>query len=368
MNESFVKINKSFISERVNKIRFIEEEQAILEPTKFLTGSSENKSNNLKLWKLVRNNYAEEDNDDDNDVVPKAMAKLSLDGEVSGIELIDHNNFAASAGSSISLIYINRDQERNNLRENRRFENIHKFKNGDAALCTGISVFDENISSIGEDGRINLISATTQKIITSLEDTDSVTQTAIRFVNYKELITGNRMGVMNSFDLRSGNKKPTATFAVSCEDEKKCNGVTSITHHPTQQHIILAASEEGSITVYDLRQPAFPSTYLCAHDFAITELMFHPTQPDKLFTASSNGELWKWTQNLMQPFTQDFDNRNMQETANSWLNGERAKNKIAITSVLSGLRKSVTSIDCSKQARIICSCNNEAVYVIDNVF
>jgi hypothetical protein len=35
---------------------------------------------------------------------------------------------------------------------------------------------------------------------------------------------------------------------------------------------------------------------------------------------------------------------------------------------LSGLRKSITSIDCSKQARIICSCNNEAVYLVDNVF
>lgn len=364
MNESFVKINNSFVSERINKIRFIEEEQTIVEPSSFLSGSSENK-NNIKLWKLVRNDFADEN---DNDLAPKAMSKLTVDGEVTGIEILDHNNFAVSAGSSVSLIYINRDQERNNLRENFRFESIHTFKNGEAAPCTGLSVFDENISSIGEDGRINVISASNQKVIVSLEETDSITQTAVRFINYKELITGNRLGVMNSFDLRSGSKKPTATFAVSCEDEKKCNGVTSIAHHPTQQHIILAASEEGSITVYDLRQPSFPASYLCAHDYAITELMFHPTQPDKLFTASANGELWKWTQNMMQSITQDFDNRNNTDTVNSWLNGERAKNKIAITSILGDLRKSVTSLDCSKQTRVICACNNEAVYVIDNVF
>lgn len=362
MNDSFVKVNNSFISERINKVRFIEEEQT--EPTIFISGSSEIK-NNLKLWKLIQNEFADEL---DNEFVPKATAKLTLNGDITGIEVLDHNNFAVSAGSSVSLVWINRDQERNNLKENRKFENIHKFKTGDLALCTGISVFDENISTIGEDGRINVISSNSQKIITVLEDTDSVTQTAVRFINYKELVTGNRLGIMNTFDLRSGNKKPTATFALSCEDEKKCNAVTSIAHHPTQQHIILAASEEGSITVYDLRQPSFPASYLCAHDHAITELMFHPTQPDKLFTASANGELWKWTQNTMQSLTQDFDARNTVDSINSWLNGERAKNKIAITTVLGGLRKSITSLDCSKQSRIICSCNNEAVYIVDNVF
>lgn len=212
------------------------------------------------------------------------------------------------------------------------------------------------------------MSANSQKIVTTLEDTDSITQTAIRFINYKELITGNRLGIMKSFDLRSGSKEPSAVFALSCEDEKKSNAVTSITHHPTQHHIILAGSEEGAITVYDLRQPSFPSSYLCAHDFAITELMFHPTQPDKLFSASANGELWKWTQNMMQTISQEYDSRNQGESTNSWLNGERAKNKISITTMLSGLRKSITSIDCSKQSRVICSCNNEAVYLIDNSF
>lgn len=120
--------------------------------------------------------------------------------------------------------------------------------------------------------------------------------------------------------------------------------------------------------VYDMRQPNYPASYLSAHDCAITELMFHPTQPDKLFTASANGELWKWTQNMMQTIPQEFDKNNPTESINSRLNGERAKKNVQISTVLSGLRKSVTSIDCSKQSRLVCSCNNEAVYLIDNVF
>lgn len=356
MNESFVKINSSFVSERLNKIRFIEEDQPELEPNNFITASSDN----LKLWTLIKNDYADEI---ENEFIPKAIAKMELDGQgLTGLENIDRNHFALSSGGSVSIIIrIKKDNENSKLRELFKFKNLH-------TLCTGISIFDDSISTIGEDGKINVLSVNNQKVIAELNKTDSVTQTSIRFINYKELITGNRMGIMKSFDLRSGNKEPTATFAISCEDEKKCNAVTSLAHHPTQQHILLAGSEEGAITVYDLRQPTFPSSYLCAHDSAITELMFHPTQPDKLFTASANGELWKWTQNMMQSIPQDYDNRNSAESINSWLNGEKAKSKIAITTVLGGLRKSITSLDCSKKSRIICSCNNEAVYVIDNSF
>jgi nuclear pore complex protein Nup43 len=363
MNDSLVKINSSFVSERINKIRFVEEEQQQLEPTNFLTASSEIK-NNVKLWKLARNKYADEFIE--NEYTPKVISKLTLDGEEStGLEIIDHNNFAVSCGSSVFLIYINRDA--NIIRQNFKFSDIHSFKSTGSALCTGISVFGENISSIGEDGRINILSANSQKVVTTLENIDSVTPTAVCF-NYKQLITGNRMGILKTFDLRSAKRDPSSVFEISSQDQKKCYGVTSIIHHPTQNHIILCGSEEGSITVYDLRNPSFPASYLCSHNFAITELMFHPTQPDKLFSSSANGELWKWTQNMIQNITQDYDGNNQVDSINSWLNGERAKNKISITTMLSGLRKSITSIDCSKQSRLICSSNNEAVYIIDNSF
>ena len=386
MNDSLVKINSSFVSERINKIRFVEEEQQQLEPTNFLTASSEIK-NNVKLWKLARNKYADEFIE--NEYTPKVISKLTLDGEeTTGLEIIDHNNFAVSCGSSVFLIYINRDA--NIIRQNFKFSDIHSFETTGSALCTGmqhiflihyfffliiflpifklgISVSGENISSIGEDGRINILSANSQKVVTTLENTDSVTPTAVCF-NYKQLITGNRMGILKTFDLRSPKRDPSSVFEISSQDQKKCYGVTSIIHHPTQNHIILCGSEEGSITVYDLRNPSFPASYLCSHNFAITELMFHATQPDKLFSASANGELWKWTQNMMQNITQDYDGNNQVDSINSWLNGERAKNKISITTMLSGLRKSITSIDCSKQSRLICSSNNEAVYIIDNSF
>lgn len=232
MNDSTFKINSSFVSERINKIRFVEE-GGCLEPNLFLSGSSE--APNISLWRLVRNEFLD---DTESEHVPKSVAKLTVNGEVTGLEIVDHNNFVVSSGSGVSFGYINRDAERDNLRENKRFENLHKFTTGDPALCTGISIHDDSVCSIGEDGKVAVLSFTNQKVLLELEGVDSVTQTAVKFINFKELITGNRLGTLKAFDLRSGSKGPSSTFAISCEDEKKSNGVTCIANHPTQQHIV----------------------------------------------------------------------------------------------------------------------------------
>lgn len=231
MNDSLFKVNSSFVSERINKIRFIDNENC-LEPDLFVSGSSEGK---VKLWKLIKNEFSDEV---ESDYTPKAAAKLLTDGDITGIEVVDHNNFAVSSGSGVSCVYVNRDIERNNIRENFRFKDVHKFKTGDPALCTGLSIHEDSIATIGEDGKIGIMSLNAQKILLELDHVDSVTQTTVNFINYKELLTGNRLGIMKSFDLRSGSAEPTATFPISCEDEKKSNGVTCIANHPTQQHIV----------------------------------------------------------------------------------------------------------------------------------
>lgn len=231
MNESIFKVNSSFVSERISKVRFIDNENC-LEPDYFVSGSE----SNIRLWKLLKNEFSDEI---ECDLTPKSFAKVRVDGDITGLEVVDHNNFVASSGDGVSCIWINRDIERNNLKENYRFKNIHKFKTGDPALCTGLSIHEDTVCSIGEDGRISVLSLTNQKILTELEDVDSVTQTAVNFINFKEVLTGNRLGIMKSFDLRSGLKEPTATFPISCEDEKKSNGVVAISNHPNQQHIVM---------------------------------------------------------------------------------------------------------------------------------
>lgn len=231
MNDSIFKTNSTFVSERISKIRFIESDNC-LEPDLFVSASSES----IKLWKLYKNEFSDEI---ECDLTPKSVAGLQLDGsDITGLEIADHNNVVASVGSGVSCVWINRDMEKNNLRVNHRFNNLHKFKTGDPALCTGVSIHGDSLATIGEDGRVTILSLSGQKLLLDLENVDSVTQTAVNFINYKELLTGNRLGIMKSYDLRTGAKEATTTFPISCEDEKKSNGVTCIANHPTQQHIV----------------------------------------------------------------------------------------------------------------------------------
>lgn len=95
---------------------------------------------------------------------------------------------------------------------------------------------------------------------------------------------------------------------------------------------MLCGSEEGSITVWDLRQPSFPASYLTAHESSITDLAYHRSDPSKLFTASQRGELYQWSYSANQISDRIDGNLRAGEgdNVNPWLCRERTKNRINV--------------------------------------
>lgn len=287
--------------------------------------------------------------------MPKITAKVPMHGDVTGLEFLDFNNFGVTcADGSFSLIYINRDKDEDNLRQNFKHESLHTFS------CNGLSAFDEDVATIGEDGEWHILSTASQRIVRSNKNADSCCLTAVVFVNRKELITGNNLGIIKIFDTLQNTDKYVHNLMVSCEDEKKCNRVTCLCFNPTQQFQLLAGTEEGSLTVFDLRKPNIPASYLSAHSEPINEIGFHKTEPSKLFTAAESGELWLWTQNT-QPVI------GIRETEAPWLNGERAKSSIDVTSLLEGRGMAINSFD-SFRNKVIAAGDNEAVYLVDQMY
>lgn len=253
------------------------------------------------------------------------------------------------------------------MQQNAQSEVLHNFAaSGNAAPCTAVSVFESEIATVGEDGRLNIInSSDLNKVRRSLE-ADSIAIIAVKYVNPHEVLTANRMGVIRMFDTRASDEEVAVTaFLTSCEDERRSNYVSALTSHPTQPHIVLAGSEEGSITVWDLRQPGYPASYLSAHTSAITEIRFNHREPSKLFTASESGELWLWHQQSNMSIT-NMENP-VAENVNPWLNGERAKNRINVTCLISNLRKSINTFDAC-DSKLICGSDSEAIYLIDNIY
>lgn len=97
---------------------------------------------------------------------------------------------------------------------------------------------------------------------------------------------------------------------------------------------VLCGSEEGTLTTWDLRQPAFPASYYTVHEnSSVTDINFHRSDPTKLFTASESGELFQWSHRAQQ-ITERIDGQltiTENENVNPWLCGQRTKSRINVS-------------------------------------
>lgn len=64
--------------------------------------------------------------------------------------------------------------------------------------------------------------------------------------------------------------------------------------HPTQSHMLATGNEDGSMHLWDMRQAKQPISALECHSAAINELLFHPSNPDFMFTCSLDGSVLQW--------------------------------------------------------------------------
>ncbi|XP_065371778.1 nucleoporin Nup43 [Calliphora vicina] len=356
------KVNTFFISEKISKVRWVPEQ--LKESERFLSGSWDMPKNFVRIWRLQKNQYV----DDYNEYVPRCNDKFAMPGDVTGLEFVtDEAAIVSCSDGRITLLKIKKAVEEDTLQEEGKSEVLHHFEaSGDAACCTAISVYGKEVATVGEDGRLNIVDTQAHLATRRSIEADSLSLLSVLYVNPQEVLVANRMGVIRMFDIRSSAEAtPSAAFMTSCEDDKSSNYVSCLTSHPTQPHIVLAGSEEGSITVWDLRNPGYPASYLSAHNSPITDIGFHRSDPSKLFSTAESGELWLWSQHSSMGVASAMEPSNT-DNINPWLNGERAKNRISVTSLISDLRKSINTFD-SQSSKIICGSDSEAFYFVDNI-
>ncbi|XP_075148911.1 nucleoporin 43 [Haematobia irritans] len=360
---SEAKVNTFFISEKISKVRWVPEQ--LRESERFITGTWDMPKNFVRIWRLHKNQY---DDSDYNEYVPRCSDKLAMDGDVTGLEFVTDDSVVVSCSDGrLSLLKIKKAVEEDVLQKEAHSEVLHKFKASNRnACCTSISVYGKEVASVGEDGHLNIIDTQSHMDVRRSIDADSCSLLSVLYVNPQEVLTANRMGIIRMFDIRSSSDgAATSAFMTSCEDDKRCNYVSCLTSHPTQPHIVLAGSEEGSITVWDLRNPGYPASYLSAHSSPITDIGFHRSDPTKLFTTAECGELWLWSQHSTMAGV-PHQPSSSSENINPWLNGERAKSRISVTSLMSDLRKAINSFD-TQNSKIICGSDSEAIYFVDNI-
>lgn len=192
------------------------------------------------------------------------------------------------------------------------------------------------------------------------DNADSCSLHCVSFLKYNEVLTGNLRGQMKIWDLRSQEDNPTSTFMLNGDQI----AATCLTFHPTQRHMVLAGDDEGSLTVWDLRLNTFPVTLLSAHSNAVSEMQFHPNNPDHLFTCSNSGELWHWSTINQSKHSKLLSMET--EPTNPWFCNENIKNKLEVFNLMPKLHKPVNSLNLQRN-KLICGCDNEAVYLVNNI-
>ncbi|XP_022909019.1 nucleoporin Nup43 [Onthophagus taurus] len=344
-------LHGTFVSEKINKIRW--RPDPFDNAHSFITGSWDNETNHIKLWDF-------KESPEDADIYPYVVSEYNYDGDVTECRFLSPDLFVSSSTTgSVSLMRINVDEKAvTNISEEIEWKHIHQFKNGEKSSCISFAVYDNDFATVGEDGNIFLLTALRKEPARKIINADSCSIHCVTFLKHSEILTGNLRGHMKIWDLRSSSNTESSSFMMSGEQIAP----TCLTFHPTQRHMVVAGDEEGSLTVWDLRHNTYPLNLLSAHSDSVTELQFHPDHPDQLFTSSSSGELWHWMVNKQNRLLINDD----EPDSNVWLLGDSIKNKLEVYALMSKLHMPINTLDLNRN-RILCGCDNEAIYLISNI-
>ncbi|KAG1681791.1 Nucleoporin Nup43 [Nymphon striatum] len=366
-----------FVSKKVRNVSWRPVVQESFQSSNaFVLGSWDDEENSLSLWTIKNKDDKNENNQ--NDIVPKMIDEIPHLGDVTDLKFMNSECLVASSSTGSVSLY--------KLRRNQKFEEINSWKSVHSLECTGIAVQNNEICTVGEDGKINIINSNSNQI-SSIENADSCTITSVMYIKHHEIITTNVRGQLKSWDIRSRSNTPSRNFFLSGDQ----TSLLCLNCHPTQSHVVATGGEDGMLCVWDVRQDSHPVSLLSCHESAITDVKFHPTSPDNLFTCSLDGSVWHWNGSslklksatlpgvkipgklhnhimLEMKNTNTYSYLYFLETKNEcvWLNCDATKHRLDITSLLPHSYKPINCLDVNND-RILCGSDSEVVYIIDNI-
>jgi len=346
-----------FIGKKVNKVRWKPED--LMSSTMFVTGSWDNEKDNvLELWGLTS-----EDGDSVKDFPPKLLDSILQDGDVTQIRFLDNKFVAVSTDNgSVKLYRVIGENEALNihLKEVTSWENLHSLGKGYRCSCKDLAVCNYSLATIGDDYKINVISLNTKQVHQVIEGVSSSPLTCICFLTETEVLCCNSLSQMKLWDLRVNKNDITGGINNFTQTQVP---ITCIAQHPSQKHFIFTGSEEGDVGVWDMRTNSLLTTMSSGDTTTITELAFHPLEPDHLFSCSYGGRMLQWSSKKSYLCHNDPGDL---EYSNFWINTDKVKTRLSVNDIIQPIYFPINSLDIQKQ-QLICGADNEAIYFQRNL-
>ncbi|KAL7987690.1 hypothetical protein Chor_006609 [Crotalus horridus] len=363
-----------YVSQKISKTRWRPVSATALQsPEIFATGSWDNEENKISVWSVgdfsglaLNGEYHGE---------PHLLCDIQHSGDVMDMQFLDQERIVA-ASSTGSVIIFRHHQNNQTLSINQKWEQAHYYDHSwGSASCTGIICNSPEIFSIGEDGRINMFTTDRKEAVRTIDNADSSTLQAVTRLRTTEILTVNSIGQLKIWDFRQQGNEPSQIFSMTGERVP----LHCVDRHPNQQHIVATGSQDGMLSIWDVRQGSMPVSLLNAHEAELWEVHFHPSNPDHLFTCSEDGSLWHWDASSdvteRKPFLHT-GGRNTSflphSTANqsiisAWLNNDPTKDRIEITNLSSHSTLSINSLDVLGSF-LVYGTDTESIYVKKDLF
>lgn len=350
-----------FVSQKISKIRWRPRTKQSVQPSNtFATGSWDDEENKLCLWRqepLAGGN----NRDPEEEAIlrePELLCETRHPGDVSDLCFItaDHIATASSRGSVLLYRHQSATQRVEAVQE---WAELHN-SGGRSCPCTCLAVYSQDcLLSGGEDGRLALLSPGQAAPVRVLDKADSCTINALTFLKQSEVLTVNSFGQLKLFDFRQNSDDPAQIFS-SADDHW---AYLCVDKHPGQLHIVATGSQDGVLTIWDLRQNRFPMTTLDAHPSSMWEVRFHPYHTHHLFTCSEDGSLWHWdasAQAALLSATRGAGEGGMSQQS-PWLGLEMSTKQLEIESLVCSKSLSVNSLDI-EGGLLLCGTDSETIY------
>ena len=237
--------------------------------------------------------------------------------------------------------------------------------------CNSLSCAGDHIVSVGSNGQMFLLNGKRQAPLKTFMEADSGSMSSTLFLKQDQVATGNTRGQVKIWDLRSTEVQPSKT----CHLAMDLVGVTCLSQHPTQPHVVVGGASNGVLAFWDLRgTPTYPMSVVKAHSAAVSEVHFHRHQPDHMFSCDSSGEVWHWngsnaaTANRIGPsyFSQNSTTTQSSTSNCIWLNSEMVKTRVDTKAIMPKQPLPVNSISVSGSSVLVAG-DSEAIFIIPNI-
>jgi len=374
-----------FVYKKQSKIRwrYLEDHSTSCDPI-FVCGSWDDEVNEVTLWSW---NKVEETTTDpetvpvsaeDSDVFePNLLSSYDHgNGDVNEVQFLNTDTFAiASSDGTVSLLKIDRDNvlEARNLHSTGHkltkvaaWNKLHSKRNVEGS-CNSLSCAGDHIVSVGSNGQMFLLNGKRQAPLKSFTEADSGSMSSALFLKQDQVASGNTRGQVKIWDLRSTEVQPSKT----CHLAMDLVGVTCLSQHPTQPHVVVGGASNGVLAFWDLRgTPTYPMSVVKAHSAAVSEVHFHSHQPDHMFSCDSSGEVWHWNgsnANRIGPSYFSQTSTVQSSTTNCiWLNSEMVKTRVNTKAIMTKQPLPVNSISVAGSSVLVAG-DSEAIFIIPNI-